>query len=101
MTAIVAVSSAVSRAGGGQDRREHHRKPSGPSRRGQQQAVPLTDSRQNSARSAPAEARSLPELLDELVELGREAWRIHQRERAVRAEIEALQEIEENAPWQD
>jgi hypothetical protein len=38
-------------------------------------------------------------LLDELVELGREAWRIHQRERAIRAEIEALREIEENAPW--
>jgi hypothetical protein len=38
-------------------------------------------------------------LLDELVELGREAWRIHQRERAVRAEIDALQEIEDNAPW--
>jgi hypothetical protein len=39
-------------------------------------------------------------LLAELVELGREAWRIRQRERAVRAEIEALREIEENAPWQ-
>jgi hypothetical protein len=40
-------------------------------------------------------------LLDELVELGREAWRIQRRERAVRAEIEALREIEENPPWQD
>ena len=101
MTAIAEASPAVSHAGGGQDRREHHRKPSCPSRRGQQRAVPLTGSRQNPARSAPAEARSLPVLLAELVELGREAWRIHQRERAVRAEIEALQEIEENAPWQD
>jgi hypothetical protein len=61
--------------------------------------VPLTGSRQNPARSAPAEDRSLPELLDELVELGREAWRLHQRERAVRAEIDALQEIEDNEPW--
>lgn len=41
----------------------------------------------------------LPELLAELVELGREAWRIRQRERAIRAEIEALREIEDNAPW--
>jgi hypothetical protein len=43
----------------------------------------------------------MPVLFAELVELGREAWRIDQRERAVRAEIDALQEIEENAPWQD
>jgi hypothetical protein len=99
MTAIVAVSSAVSHADGGQGHREQHRKSRCPSRRGQQRAVPLTGSRQDSARSAAAEARSLPVLLDELVELGREAWRIHQRERAVRAEIDALQEIEENAPW--
>jgi hypothetical protein len=40
-------------------------------------------------------------LLDELVELGRDAWCIDQRERAVRAEIETLREIEENPPWQD
>jgi hypothetical protein len=97
MTTIAAASPAVSRAGGGQD----HREQSCPSRRGQQRAVPLTGSRQNSARSAPAEARSMPVLFAELVELGREAWRIDQRARAVRAEIDALQEIEENAPWQD
>jgi hypothetical protein len=35
----------------------------------------------------------MPELLDEL---GREAWRIRQRERTVRAETEALRAIEEN-----
>ncbi|MBV9140969.1 MAG: hypothetical protein JO115_08615 [Pseudonocardiales bacterium] len=38
----------------------------------------------------------MPVLLAELVELGREAWRISERERAVRAEIEALREIEES-----
>jgi hypothetical protein len=38
---------------------------------------------------------SLPMLLAELVELGREAWRISERERAVRAEIEVLYETEE------
>ena len=46
--------------------------------------------------SSPAPARSLPMLLAELVELGREAWRISERERAVRTEIETLREIEEN-----
>jgi hypothetical protein len=40
--------------------------------------------------------RSVPTLLAELVELGREAWRITERERAVRAEIEALRESEES-----
>jgi hypothetical protein len=35
-------------------------------------------------------------LLAEIVELGREAWRISERERAVRAEIEALRQIDEN-----
>jgi len=40
--------------------------------------------------------RSLPTLLAELVELGREAWRIAERERAVRAEINALYELEKN-----
>jgi len=35
-------------------------------------------------------------LFAEMVELGREAWRIRERERAVRAEIEALREIEES-----
>jgi hypothetical protein len=39
--------------------------------------------------------RSVPMLLAELVELGREAWRLSERERAVRAEIEALREMEE------
>ena len=44
----------------------------------------------------PSPARPLPVLLAELVELGREAWRISERERAVRAEIDTLREIEEN-----
>jgi hypothetical protein len=43
-----------------------------------------------------APGRSVPVLLAELVELGREAWRISERERAVRAEIEALRETEES-----
>ena len=43
-----------------------------------------------------APAPSLPVLLAELVELGREAWRISERERAIRAEIESLKEIGEN-----
>jgi hypothetical protein len=46
--------------------------------------------------TAPVVATLLPMLLAELVELGREAWQISERERAVRAEIKALQEIEEN-----
>ncbi len=102
MTAIAAAASpAMSPPSDRQDRREHHRKPSCLSHRRQQQDVPLSGSRRNSATSAPAGARSSSELLDELVELGREAWRIYQRERAVRAEIEALREIEENPAWQD
>jgi hypothetical protein len=47
------------------------------------------------AMTVSARVRSVPMLLAELVELGREAWRISERERAVRAEIEALREIEE------
>jgi hypothetical protein len=43
-----------------------------------------------------APALSLPVLLAELVELGREAWRINERERAVRAQIEGMREIQEN-----
>ena len=39
---------------------------------------------------------TLSMLLAELVELGREAWQISERERAVRAEIEVLYEVEEN-----
>jgi hypothetical protein len=35
-------------------------------------------------------------LLAELVALGREAWRVSERERAVRAEIESLREAEES-----
>jgi hypothetical protein len=100
MAAITVASPAMSAAGGRQDRSEHRRKPRCPSHRRQQRNVPMTGSRQNLATSAPAEARSLPDLLNELVELGREAWRIDQRERAVRAEIKALREIEENPPWQ-
>ena len=96
MTATAAANLAVFPAGGRPDRRKSR----GPSRRRQQRDVPLTIWRHNSATSTPAEARSLPELLDELVELGREAWRIDQRERAVRAEIEALRAIEENPLWQ-
>ena len=46
--------------------------------------------------STLAPAPSLPVLLAELVELGREAWRISERERAIRAEIESLKEIGEN-----
>ncbi|MGH3687360.1 MAG: hypothetical protein ACRDRU_02715 [Pseudonocardiaceae bacterium] len=46
--------------------------------------------------TAPAPVPSLPTLLAKLVELGREAWRISERERAVRAEIEALRELEES-----
>jgi len=46
--------------------------------------------------TAPAPALSLPVLRAELVELGREAWRITERERAVRSEISSLQEAEEN-----
>jgi hypothetical protein len=42
-------------------------------------------------------ARTLPVLLTELVELGREAWRITERERAVRAQIEALREAQETS----
>ncbi|MGH3719731.1 MAG: hypothetical protein ACRDRI_13025 [Pseudonocardiaceae bacterium] len=45
--------------------------------------------------TSSAPVRSVPPLLAELVALGREAWRISERERAVRAEIEALREIEE------
>jgi hypothetical protein len=56
----------------------------------------MNRSRLDLAMSAPAHASSLPTLLAELVELGREAWRISERERAVRAEIGALREIEEN-----
>jgi hypothetical protein len=58
----------------------------------------MNRSRLNRAMTAPAPAPSLPMLWAELVELGREAWRIHERERAVRAKIQALQEIEENEP---
>lgn len=53
-------------------------------------------SRLNPTTIAPVLARSLSILRTELVELGREAWRISERERAVRAEIETLQKIGEN-----
>jgi hypothetical protein len=56
----------------------------------------MNQSRRDPTTIAPVLARSLSLLRAELVELGREAWRISERERAVRAEIEALQEIEEN-----
>lgn len=54
--------------------------------------------RLGSAITAHAPTRTLPMLLAELVELGREAWRINEQERAVRAEIEVLYEIAENDP---
>jgi hypothetical protein len=41
-------------------------------------------------------APSLSVLLAELVALGREAWRITEQERAIRARIEALREAEDN-----
>jgi hypothetical protein len=53
-------------------------------------------SRLDSAIAASTPTRTLPVLLAELVELGREAWRLSERERAVRAEIEALYAAEEN-----
>ncbi|MGH3972463.1 MAG: hypothetical protein ACRDS9_03945 [Pseudonocardiaceae bacterium] len=55
----------------------------------------MNDSRLDSTTIAPVLARSLSILRTELVELGREAWRISERERAVRAEIEALRKLEE------
>jgi hypothetical protein len=45
---------------------------------------------------APAPALLVSMLLAELVELGREAWWISERERTVRAQIKALQDIEGN-----
>lgn len=60
------------------------------------QPEPANRLRLDSATAAPAPVPSLPMLLAKLVELGREAWRISERERVVRAEIEALREIEEN-----
>jgi hypothetical protein len=57
--------------------------------------VSVNCSRLDPAMTVSAPVRSVPTLLAELVELGREAWRISERERAVRAEIEALREAEE------
>lgn len=56
----------------------------------------VNHSQRDQAMAAPAPIRSVPLLLAELVELGREAWRISERERAVRAEIEALRDCEES-----
>jgi hypothetical protein len=67
-----------------------------PRHRRQHRDVPLKGFGQTVAASAPAGDRSLSVLFAEMVELGREAWRIRERERAVRAEIEALREIEES-----
>ena len=88
-------------SGGLRDCREHRRNGSRPGRRSQNSARLVNCSRWDSATSASTAVGPLPILLAELVELGREAWRISERERAVRAEIEALREIEENAPWED
>lgn len=97
MTAIAeATQATASPAGGLRDRREYRRNGSRPGRRPPKCAVPVNGSRQDSARSASAAVRSLSMLLAELVELGREAWRISERERAVRVEIKALREIEDN-----
>lgn len=60
-------------------RRSGHRSP--------RRAMPMDGSRRDSGIRVPAPARTLPVLLAELVELGREARRISERERAVRAEI--------------
>jgi hypothetical protein len=49
-----------------------------------------------SATNAPTQLSRVPSLLAELEELGREAWRISERERTVLAEIRVLREIEEN-----
>jgi hypothetical protein len=38
--------------------------------------------------------RTIDSLMAELVELGREAWRVTQRERLVRDQITALQELD-------
>lgn len=46
--------------------------------------------------SAPTQTPPLPMLLAELVELGRQAWRISERERAIRTQIKTLYAIEEN-----
>jgi hypothetical protein len=51
-------------------------------------------SRLDSTLTVCAPVRSVPTLLAELVELGREAWRISERERAIRAQIEAMREVE-------
>lgn len=57
---------------------------------------PQPATRMASPRVATVSASLLSMLRTELVELGREAWRISERERAVRAEITALQELGEN-----
>lgn len=92
MTAIAAANQALSEVS---DRRERLKR-SCPRHRRQHRDVPLNGSGQTVAASAPAGDRSLSVLLAEMVELGREAWRIRERERAVRAEIEALRKIEES-----
>jgi hypothetical protein len=58
--------------------------------------VLVNRSRLDSAMTVSAPAYSIPMLLAELVELGRESWRITEQERAIRAQIEALRELEEN-----
>lgn len=69
----------------------------------EQQSSPTTrhvakaePSRIEQDRSIPPAASPREALLAELVELGREAWRISERERAIRAKINILREIEEN-----
>jgi hypothetical protein len=101
MNDIAKATQAITVPAGGRRGRRTHRNGSCPGRRSQQRAVPVAGSPLHSAMSAPAPAPSLPTLLAALVELGREAWRVSELERAVRAEIQALREIEEKAPWED
>jgi hypothetical protein len=46
--------------------------------------------------NAPTQTPPLQMLLAELVELGRQAWWISERERAIRAQIDTLRAMEEN-----
>jgi hypothetical protein len=98
MTALAEANRAAAPVDDRRDRRGYHRKGGCPSHRPHACAVPVIGSRPKPATGAPAEARSLPVLLAELAELGREAWRISERERLVRAEIGALRQAEENTP---
>ncbi|HET9254472.1 MAG TPA: hypothetical protein VFO16_04630 [Pseudonocardiaceae bacterium] len=94
MTDPAHVNQAAAVAVGAPRDRRGQRRSGQPSPR---RAIPADGSRRDPEIRIPAPARTLPVLLAELMELGREAWRISERERAVRAEINALREIEEKA----